>query len=164
MAQLPSPVPRGPNDNLATAETRAELRSGEPAKSATARMGARAVNSGKDEYVQVHRDTLDAVTELISSGHVHDEQLRAAPYQQGRQAHLAGGYQTGFALGHDTGLSARQNTRAYVHGILDGFQAGCDQRHQLVEQRLRRDQARHSASQRQPAREAEASRPSTPPT
>jgi hypothetical protein len=156
MAQLPSPVPNSPDDSLDTAETRAELRSGNPAKSAMARTGARAVASDKDEYVQVRRDTLEAVTELISSGHEHDERLRATAYQQGRQAHLAGGYQTGFTLGHDTGLSARQDTRAYVHGILDGFLAGCDQRHQLVEQALRRDQARHSASRRQPAREAEA--------
>jgi hypothetical protein len=150
-------VPRGPNDNLATAETRAELRSGDPAKSAMTKTGARAVPSDKDEYVQVCRDTLDAVTELIASGHEHDERLRAAAYQQGRQAHLAGGYQTGFILGHDTGLSARQDTRAYVHGILDGFLAGCDQRHQLAEQLLRRDQAKYPASHRQPAREAEAS-------
>ncbi len=157
MAQLPSPVPGGPNDNLVTAETRAELRSGEPAKSATARTGARAAPTDRDEYVQVRRDILDAVTELIASSHEHDERLRAAAYQQGRQAHLAGGYQTGFTLGHDTGLSARQDTRAYVHGILDGFQAGCDQRHQLAEQLLRRDQARHPASHRQPTREAEAS-------
>ena len=157
MAQLPPPTPCEPNDNLDTAETRAELRSGDPAKSAMARTDARAVPSGRDEYVQVRRDTLDAVTELIASGHEHDEQLRAAAYKQGRQAHLAGGYQTGFTLGHDTGLSARQDTRAYVHGILDGFHAGCDQRHQLVEQQLRRDQARHTASHRQPAREAEAS-------
>ena len=121
MAQLPSPVPCGPNDDLATAETRAELKSGDLVKSAMTRPAARAVPSNKDEYVQVRRDTLEAVTELISSGHEHDEQLRAAAYQQGRQAHLAGGYQTGFTLGHDTGLSARQDTRAYVHGVLDGF-------------------------------------------
>jgi hypothetical protein len=157
MTQLPPSMPRGPNENLATTETRAELRSGDPAESAVAGTGARTVPSDKDEYVQVRRDILDAVTKLISSGHEHDERLRAGAYQQGRQAHLAGGYETGFALGHDTGLSARQDTRAYVHGILDGFLAGCDQRHQLAEQLLRRDQARHSASHRQPAREAEAS-------
>jgi flagellar biosynthesis/type III secretory pathway protein FliH len=157
MAQLPSPVPRGPNDNLATAETRAELRSEDPVKSAPARTGALAVPRDKDEYIQMRRDTLDAVSELIANGHEHDERLREAAYQQGRQAHLAGGYQTGFTLGHDTGLSARQDTRAYVHGILDGFLAGCGQRHQLVEQQLRRDQTRRPASHRQPAREAEAS-------
>ena len=120
-------------------------------------MGGCALPSDKDEYIQVRRDKLDAVTELIASGHEHDERLRAAAYQQGRQAHLAGGHQTGFTLGHDTGLSARQDTRAYVHGILDGFLAGCDQRHQLAEQLLQRNQARHPASHHQPAREAEAS-------
>ena len=157
MAQLPSPVPNSSDDSLDTAETRAELRSGDPAKSAMARTDARAVPSGRDEYVQVRRETLDAVTELIANGHEHDERLREAAYQRGRQAHLASGYQTGFTLGHDTGLSARQDTRAYVHGILDGFLVGCDQRHQLVEQQLRRDQTRRPASHRQPAREAEAS-------
>jgi flagellar biosynthesis/type III secretory pathway protein FliH len=155
MAQLPSPVPCGPNDDLATAETRAELKSGDLVKSAMIRPAARAVPSNKDEYVQVRRDTLDAVIELISSGHEHDEQLRAAAYQQGRQAHLADGYQTGFTLGHDTGLSARQDTRGYVHGILDGFHAGTEARHQLTADLVRRTRARPAA--RQADREAETS-------
>jgi hypothetical protein len=80
-----------------------------------------------------------------------------AAYEQGRQAHLTGGYEAGFTLGNDTGLSARQDTRAYVHGILDGFDAGCEQRHQLAGELLRRDQARRPASRRQAGREAEAS-------
>ena len=105
------------------------------------------------DYVPVHRDILDAVTEMLGRGHEHDQRLRAAAYQQGRQAHLSGGYRAGFTLGHDTGLSARQDTRGYVHGILDGFAAGTEQRHQLAEQLLRRDQARR-APRRQPDREA----------
>jgi len=117
---------------------------------------AGAVGSDDSEYVPVRRETLDAVTELIGHSHEHDERLRAAAYEQGRQAHLSGGYQAGFTLGHDTGLSARQDTRGYVHGILDGFQAGSEARHQLVGELLRRDQARHTAS-RQPNREAEPS-------
>jgi hypothetical protein len=108
------------------------------------------------EYVPVRRDILEAAAEMLGRGHEHDERLRAAAYQRGRQAHLSGGYQAGFTLGHDTGLSARQDTRGYVHGILAGFAAGSQARHQLSEQLLRRDQARHMAS-RQGDREAEPS-------
>jgi hypothetical protein len=129
---------------------------GDHARAPQREPGADAVSSDDSEYVPVRRETLDAVTELIGNGHEHDERLRAAAYEQGRQAHLSGGYQTGFTLGHDTGLSARQDTRGYVHGILDGFQAGSEKRHQLAGELLRRDQARHTGS-RQPNREAEAS-------
>jgi hypothetical protein len=115
-----------------------------------------ATGSDGDEYVPVRHDILDAAAELLGRGHEHDERLRAAAYQRGRQAHLSGGYQAGFTLGHDTGLSARQDTRGYVHGILDGFAAGTQARHQLAEELLRRDRARHMAS-RQGDREAEAS-------
>ena len=117
---------------------------------------ADAVSSDDSEYVPVRRETLDAVTEMIGHSHERDERLRAAAHEQGRQAHLSGGYQTGFTLGHDTGLSARQDTRGYVHGILDGFAAGSDQRHQLASELLRRDQVRRAASG-QGDREAEAS-------
>jgi hypothetical protein len=108
------------------------------------------------EYVPVRRDTLEAVTELLGRGHEHDERIRAAAYQRGRDAHLSGGYEAGFTLGHDTGLSARQDTRGYVHGILDGFAAGSEQRHQLASELLRGDRSRRAA-ERQPGREAEAS-------
>jgi flagellar biosynthesis/type III secretory pathway protein FliH len=103
----------------------------------------------------VDRATLEAAARLIAEGHEHDERVRAAAHEQGRQAHLTGGYQAGYALGHDTGLSARQDTRGYVHGILDGFAAGCQERHQLTEQLLRRTHA--APATRQPDREAEAS-------
>jgi hypothetical protein len=105
------------------------------------------------EYVPVRREILEAVTAMFGRGHEHDERVRAAACQQGRDADLAGGYEAGFTLGHDTGLSARQDTRGYVHGILDGFAAGTQSRQQLSEQLLRRDQARRMAS-RQPDREA----------
>jgi hypothetical protein len=118
--------------------------------------GPGAVTGGEGEYVPVRRETLDAITQMLGRGHDHDERVRAAAYQQGRDAHLSGGYEQGFTLGHDTGLSARQDTRGYLHGILDGFAAGTQQRHQLAEELLRRDQARHMAS-RQGDREAEAS-------
>jgi hypothetical protein len=117
--------------------------------------GAGASGDG-GEYVPVRREILEAITQMLGRGHEHDERVRAAAYEQGRQAHLSCGYEAGFTLGHDTGLSARQDTRGYVHGILDGFAAGTQARHQLAEELLRRDQARHAAS-RQPDREAEAS-------
>ena len=104
----------------------------------------------------MRRDTLEAITQMLGRGHDHDERVPAAAYQRGRDAHLSGGYEAGFTLGHDTGLSARQDTRGYVHGILDGFAAGTEPRHQLAEELLHRDQARHAA-RRQADREAEAS-------
>jgi hypothetical protein len=110
---------------------------------------------GGDEYVAVRRQALDAVIELIAGAREHDQRLRAAAYQQGQQAHLRDGYPAGYALGHDTGLSARQDSRGYVHGILDGFQAGSQQRHQVTSGLLASDRARHRAS-RQPDHEAEA--------
>jgi hypothetical protein len=114
------------------------------------------ISGDEGEYVPVRRDTLEAVTELLGRGHDHDERARAAAYQRGRQAHLSGGYEAGFTLGHDTGLSARQDTRGYVHGILDGFAAGSEQRHQLAAELLRGDGSRR-VTDRQPGREAEAS-------
>ena len=116
------------------------------------RAGARGDDRG--EYVPVRREILDAITQMLGRGHEHDQRVRAAAYQQGRQAHLSGGYEAGFTLGHDTGLSARQDTRGYVHGILDGFAAGTQNRQQLADQLLRRDQARRAVARRQPDREA----------
>jgi hypothetical protein len=115
---------------------------------------AGASGDDKGEYVPVRRDTLEAIIQIIGHGGEHDQRVRAAAYQQGRQAHLSGGYEAGFILGHDTGLSARQDTRGYVHGILDGFAVGTQARHQLAEQLLCRDQARRAAGRRQPDREA----------
>jgi hypothetical protein len=112
--------------------------------------------TGDGEYVPVRRDTLEAITQILADGHGHDERVRAAAYRQGRDAHLSGGYQAGFTLGHDTGYSARQDTRGYVHGILDGFAAGTQARHQLADDLLRGHGARRAAD-RQGAREAEPS-------
>ena len=108
------------------------------------------------EYVPVRRDVLQAAIELIADNPEHDQRLLAAGYQQGRQAHLSGGYDEGYTLGHDTGYSARQDTRAYVHGILDGFAAGTEERHRLAADLLRRSQP-NPAVARQADREAEAS-------
>jgi hypothetical protein len=114
------------------------------------------LSGGDGEYVPVRRDTLDAITEMLGHGHDHDERVRAAAYQRGRQAHLSGGYDAGFTFGHDTGLAARQDTRGYVHGILDGFAAGSQARHQLAAELLRGGGSGRAASRR-PEREAETS-------
>jgi hypothetical protein len=118
--------------------------------------GHGALTGDGSDCVPVRRDTLEAIAKMLAGGHEHDERLRVAAYRQGRDAHLAGGYEAGFALGHDTGYSARQDTRPYVHGILDGFAAGTQARHQLADDLLRRDQARRAAA-RQGDREAEPS-------
>ena len=120
---------------------------------------AGASGDDKGEYVPVRRDTLEAIIEMIGRGREHDEQLRAAAYERGRQAHLSGGYEAGFTLGHDTGLSARQDTRGYVHGILDGFHDGCEQRHQLTADLLHHTHTGPVARQaaREAGREAETS-------
>jgi hypothetical protein len=121
----------------------------------TLRPAPRPTPEGGGEPVTVDRATLEAAARLIAEGHEHDEKVRAAAYEQGRQAYLSSGYDAGYALGHDTGLSARQHTRGYVHGILDGFAAGCAERHQLTGQLLRRTPAAPATPR--PDREAEAS-------
>jgi hypothetical protein len=45
-------------------------------------------------------------------------------------------YGQAYQLGHDTGLGARQDTRAMVRGILDGYSAGCRARHELIAELL----------------------------
>jgi hypothetical protein len=89
-----------------------------------------------DEYVPISRSNLDALMDLLGD-HEHDERVRQAAYREGKADAPRDGYQAGRDLGHDTGLSARQGTRGYVHGILDGWAAGCEERHRLTEQLLR---------------------------
>ncbi len=89
------------------------------------------------EFVSVPRETLDAVVEQLAGGGERDERLRVAGYQAGRAA-ATHGYETGWALGHDTGLSARQDSRSFVHGIIDGFSAGSRERRQVGEELLSR--------------------------
>lgn len=109
--------------------------------------------SGGEEYVQVPRSYLDALTDLLGSGHAHDEQVREQGRREGQDA-ATHGYSTGWALGHDTGSSARQDTRQYVHGILDGWAAGCDERQELVKDLLRRSAPRRPERERQADPEA----------
>jgi hypothetical protein len=106
------------------------------------------------EQIAIDRATLEAAAELIAAGHDHDERIRRTAYEAGRQAHLDGGYPAGYILGHDTGLSARQDARGYVHGILDGFRVGCQERHQLAAGLLHRGPA--TQADHQADREAEA--------
>jgi hypothetical protein len=112
------------------------------------------MSAHREENVPVARSTVDAVAELLAGGHDHDERIRAAAERKGRRE-ATRSYSAGYAIGHDTGLSARQDTRRFVHGILDGWQAGCRERHQLVEDVLDRKRIQHLA-RRQAEREAEA--------
>jgi hypothetical protein len=129
------------------------MTTGPAPRAARPERAAGASNRHDEQYIAARRDTLDAIIQMIGRSREHYERLQAVAYEQGRQAHLSGGYEAGFTLGHDTGLSARQDTRGYIHGILDGFAAGTQARHQLAEQLLRREQARHVARS-QPDREA----------
>jgi hypothetical protein len=63
-------------------------------------------------------------------------QLIRAAYEQGGQAAVTGDYQSGYTLGHDTGYSARQDSRAFVRGVLEGFTAGTEARQQLAHAEL----------------------------
>jgi hypothetical protein len=111
--------------------------------------------TGQDGYIPVPRETLDAVVDLLTSGDEHLAQQRAAAFEAGRQAAVTGDYEDGWVLGHDTGLSARQDSRSFVHGVRAGFEAGTKERKQLAEELLRRSQTRRP--QRQADMEAEAS-------
>ena len=95
------------------------------------------------EYVQMRRSVMDALLGLLGD-HEHEEGIRQAGYREG-QYDATHSYQAGYDLGHDTGLSARQDSRAFVHGILDGWAAGCDTRHQLARELLRQDAPRRRA-------------------
>ena len=116
--------------------------------------GDRAAAGGErgEELVtlQVTRDQLAGLMNLF--GGEREDQAREA----GRQEAVTGGYQDGWDLGHDTGLAARQDSRAFVAGVLAGWDAGCSDRQQLAEE-LRLAGGRRAAERRQQrAAEAEA--------
>lgn len=90
-----------------------------------------------DEMVPVPRATLDRMLELLGTSHEHDERVRAVGVREGQAVKTRDGYLTGYDLGHDTGLGARQDTRGYVHGILDGWAAGCQERQELADRLAR---------------------------
>lgn len=54
-------------------------------------------------------------------------------YLDGQQSVTRGGYDAGKNLGHDVGFGARQDTRAFVHGVMDGFAQGTEARHDLAD-------------------------------
>lgn len=107
-----------------------------------------------NQYVPVAREHLAALLGLLGDTE-HDDQVRHAAYERGREA-LLGSYDAGYALGHDTGYGARQDTRGFVHGILDGWEKGCEARQQLADD-IRRGQRTQHLAARQADREAEAS-------
>jgi hypothetical protein len=100
-----------------------------------------------NDQVPIDREHLDAMADLLAGGHEHDESIRQQAYEAGERA-ATNGYRAGHDLGFDTGYSARQDTRAYVHGILDGFAAGNEARKQVVRELLdshRPQQPQHEA-------------------
>ena len=93
--------------------------------------------TGQGGYIEVPKETLDAISELLGGGEEHDQAVRSAAYEKGRQAALKGDYDSGFTLGHDVGLSAQQESRGFVHGILAGFEAGTQERQKFARELLR---------------------------
>ncbi len=49
-----------------------------------------------------------------------------------------GGYLDGHALGYDHGLGARQDARAFIRGVIEGYSAGLAERHRWVSKLLGR--------------------------
>jgi hypothetical protein len=64
----------------------------------------------------------------------------------------------GYALGHDVGFSADTQHRAYVHAVMDGFEAGTADRHELAQ-----DLLDHSYRQARAEREAREATPAAEP-
>jgi len=72
-------------------------------------------------------------------------------YQRGR----GGTYAEGYDFGFDHGYAARQDERAFVRGIIEGFEAGTAERLRWLEASRDRERVRHLASH--PVRKAAAS-------
>jgi hypothetical protein len=68
-----------------------------------------------------------------------------AGYDRGRNSVLGGCYEAGYVLGWDHGLGARQDCRALVRGIIDGYGEGLAERHRMLDELRDRDRIRHLA-------------------
>jgi hypothetical protein len=68
-----------------------------------------------------------------------------AGYDRGRASVLSGCYEAGYVLGWDHGLGARQDCRALVRGIIDGYGEGLAERHRMLDELRDRDRVRHLA-------------------
>lgn len=106
-----------------------------------------------EELVRIPRRHLDQVMELLDGGHERDRRLFEAGFRAGTEA-ATRGYQSGYDVGFDTGLSARQDTRSFVHGVMRGFEDGSAERRQLAERLLNSRPSEQTT--RLPERELEA--------
>ena len=68
-----------------------------------------------------------------------------AGYDRGRNSILGGCYEVGYVLGWDHGLGARQDARAFVRGIIDGYGEGLAERHQMLDEIRDRDCVKYLA-------------------
>jgi hypothetical protein len=78
-----------------------------------------------------------------------------AAWREGYEQSRRGSYRDGYDLGFDHGYAARQDCRAFVKGIIEGFEAGTAERLRWLETSRDRERVRHLASH--PVRKAAAS-------
>jgi hypothetical protein len=110
--------------------------------------------TGPDEEMvtlRVTRRQLGQLVELLGDPG-HDQRVHDAGRAAGRQEAVTGTYRDGWELGHDTGLAARQDSRAFVAGVREGWDAGCHERQALAETLIRQSY-RQAATQSFPARQ-----------
>jgi flagellar biosynthesis/type III secretory pathway protein FliH len=88
----------------------------------------------RDRQLAELRGLVQAHIEATSDDHDYDLQRERAAYEHGRDEPRT--YEDGFALGHDTGMSAQQEARPYVHGVMDGWEAGVKERQVLAQELL----------------------------
>lgn len=100
------------------------------------------------DRVELPQSYLDTIAGLLAEA----EQNRAE-IEEARQAATTG-YDTGFALGHDTGLGARPDSKGFVHGLLAGYSEGVAERQRLV--RELSESRRQQPQRRAPEHELEA--------
>jgi hypothetical protein len=66
-------------------------------------------------------------------------------YACGRASVLGGCYAEAYDLGFDHGYGATQAARAFVRGVIDGYEEGLAERHRMLGQIRDRDRIRHLA-------------------
>jgi hypothetical protein len=99
-------------------------------------------DQGQDVTLTLSPERYAQLVELLSGGHQHDEQVRAAAVEQARQ-----GRDNGYAVGYDVGLGARPE---FAAGLFAGLSAGNAERRQLA-----RDLLDQMAPARRPGRQAD---------
>lgn len=84
----------------------------------------------------VTREAILAKSDQLDRWQAYADAMLALGFRLGRGELEAMTYAEAFDLGHDTGLGVRQDCRAIVRGIIDGYSAGCQARHRLVAELL----------------------------